>query len=538
MNTIKKNLINLNSILIILFPFALVSGPLIPEIFLFIIILSFIYLSQKEKKFFYYKNNFFKVFMFFFLIINISAFYNFNLISIKSSIFYFRFGLFSIAIFFFLNENKFLQKLCLYSFTLLILLLFIDSTIQFFFDRNIIGFEKSATGRVSSFFGDELVLGSFVSKFFLFYLALFFSEKISKNKFLLFLIIIIFFLIIFYSASRTAFGSYVLAISFFLIIAKEYKSGFKLILLCSALIIILSQFNDNNFKRVFNHTKYQMFQEYSSFNFLSQRHMLHLITAYKIFEKNIFLGAGVKSFRLLCDKNDFIPIDYITKTNKIVSFSKGQIVIKITAYANSSDGLEEIAVIDTKEFFEINKNKVFVEKYKFFPKRMLEVYLNRPIEHIKTYAQLIYQNGITREINFFNQKYYVHLDSNIFNKNESIISFKPLYDNGCNTHPHNFLIQILSETGLLGFSIYIIVLLYIFLGIINFFMRKQLFGKFYDYHLDIKIVLLFGSYLVFFFPIFPSGNFFNNWISMIIYFPIGFLLSFFNKNKTIKNIRS
>ena len=45
----KNSLVNINSYLILLFPFALVSGPLIPEIFLFVIVFSFVYLVQSEK---------------------------------------------------------------------------------------------------------------------------------------------------------------------------------------------------------------------------------------------------------------------------------------------------------------------------------------------------------------------------------------------------------------------------------------------------------------------------------------------------------
>ena len=83
----KNSLVNINSYLILLFPFALVSGPLIPEIFLFVIVFSFVYLVQSEKKFKYFNNIFFKIFLFFFLIINISSFYNFYSILIKNSIF-------------------------------------------------------------------------------------------------------------------------------------------------------------------------------------------------------------------------------------------------------------------------------------------------------------------------------------------------------------------------------------------------------------------------------------------------------------------
>ena len=62
----KKTLVNLNTLLILLFPFALVSGPLIPEIFLFIIVVSFFYFVLAEKKTFYLNNNFAKIFLLFF----------------------------------------------------------------------------------------------------------------------------------------------------------------------------------------------------------------------------------------------------------------------------------------------------------------------------------------------------------------------------------------------------------------------------------------------------------------------------------------
>ena len=223
----KKNIVKINSILILLFPVALVSGPLIPEIFVFIIVFSFIYLAQNEKKFKYFNNNFFKVFLIFFLIINISSFINFYSISIKNSIFYFRFGLFSLAIFFFLNENSKLKYQMFLSLSMLIFILLADSAIQFFFDKNIFGFEKHFTGRVSSFFGDELVLGSFISKFFLFYLALYYTTKLSKNKIYVFIIILTFFFIIFFSASRTALASFILSIVFFFNIIKRLQINFK-----------------------------------------------------------------------------------------------------------------------------------------------------------------------------------------------------------------------------------------------------------------------------------------------------------------------
>ena len=157
----KNLLLNINSYLLILLPAFLVTGPLLPEIVLLITFIIFLILCYSEKEFKYFNNNFFKIFLLFYLIINLSTFLNFNLLSLKSSLFYFRFGFLSLVIWHCIDKNP---KFIKYFFTSLIILLiaiFLDSLIQLIFKKNILSFPISQTGRVSSFFGDELVLGSF-----------------------------------------------------------------------------------------------------------------------------------------------------------------------------------------------------------------------------------------------------------------------------------------------------------------------------------------------------------------------------------------
>ena len=90
----------------------------------------------------------------------------------------------------------------------------------------------------------------------------------------------------------------------------------------------------------------------------------------------------------------------------------------------------------------------------------------------------------------------------------------------CSTHPHNYLLQILSETGLIGTVIFMSI--YISLALLYF---KELLVK-YNQQSILKLVL-FTSVLINFFPLFPSGSFFNNWNSIVYSLPFGFLLGFY-----------
>ena len=88
----------------------------------------------------------------------------------------------------------------------------------------------------------------------------------------------------------------------------------------------------------------------------------------------------------------------------------------------------------------------------------------------------------------------------------------------CSTHPHNFLIQILSETGLVGITFYIFGFIFIIYKIFKAYFNKfSLITK--NCFLIISIALVVN-----FFPFVPNGNFFNNWISITSFYYIGIYL--------------
>lgn len=91
----------------------------------------------------------------------------------------------------------------------------------------------------------------------------------------------------------------------------------------------------------------------------------------------------------------------------------------------------------------------------------------------------------------------------------------------CSTHPHNTYIQLLAETGIVGTIFPIIFVIYL-----TFKMFKHIHAYLFHKKLllsDYQICLL-ACFLITLWPIAPTNNFFNNWINIVYYLPVGFYL--------------
>ena len=190
--------------LILLFPLAIISGPLIPEIIVFLLITTYIYTTKKSEIYNDFLNKVFLYFLlFYFFIIFTSLINQASSKSIINSFFFIRFPIFSIIVYKLIRFDETVQKRLLYVLAISFIFLILDSTIQIGFKKNIFGLELIAN-RPSSLFGDELILGSYLIKFstILFGLLLLFYNKINK---LLFLIIPLTLFGILISGERTAF---------------------------------------------------------------------------------------------------------------------------------------------------------------------------------------------------------------------------------------------------------------------------------------------------------------------------------------------
>lgn len=403
-------------ILFSLIPFFLITGPLLSDLSISIISLLFITYCFKYKNFSFFKNYYFYFFLIFwvYLIVN-SLINNINIDSLKISIFYIRYGIFVIAIVTYLkHDSKFLNYFFYCIFFCFIILVF-DGFYQYFVGENIIGLKRSF--RTSSFFGEEKILGSYLSRLWPLFFGISLLVINSKNifSFSLILIFILTEVLIFLSGDRTAFFYINLSAIFVIIFSKKLFKLRILILISSiVLLILISYINPTAKQRVIDQTINQMNLKSLltsskdghknnpiSINIFTVEHTHHYISAFRMFLDNKIIGVGVKNFRNFCKEEKYI----------ISNFS-------------------------------------------------------------------------------------------------------------CSSHPHNTYVQILTETGIIGFLFIIIILIHFCIKMFKHFLMK-LKGKYFFSDFEICILSAIAIYL---FPFVPTGNVFNNWLNIIMILNLPFLL--------------
>ena len=405
MNHSLKNPI-INFLIASIIPF-LIWGPFFPDLIVSISALIFLFYTVKKKIFYYFNNKpsiiFFSFCLYCILVTLLRA--EDRLLSFESSLFYFRIGIFSCLIWYLIEKDKSILKYFYYVLIICFSALVVDGYLQFFTSHNIIGLYKDGV-RISSFFGDELIMGSYLSRLFPLLFALFLVKE--KNKYEIYYVGLLFILVdilIYISAERTAFFFLNLSTLFIIILIKEYQK-FRLITFLIALILIagLTLNSEQLSNRMIKDPAQSMglAKSSQSKNIFSPGHDSLIKTSINMFKDKPIFGHGPKMFRVIC------------------------------------------------------KN----EKY---------------------------QTGI----------------------------------NPCDTHPHNFYIQLLAETGIIGFSFLIISFFYVLHC--AFRQLKSIVLKKKRYLTDYQVCLLAGI-LITIWPFSPNGNFFNNWLMIIYSLPVGFYL--------------
>jgi O-antigen ligase len=400
-----SNTVLLNLLIISIIPF-LILGPFFPDLIVSISSLFFLYHVLKNNKFYYFNNAPFIIFLLFCIISTICSLMAENIaLSIKSSLFYFRIGVFSCFIWYLIENDKSILNYFYYALVLCFSALIVDGYFQHFTGVNIFGL-KIIENRISSFFGDELILGSYLSRLFPLLFALFLVKK--KQKFEIYFIGLLFILVdvlIYVSGERAAFFFLNLSTVFIIILIKEYQK-FRLITFIIAIFCITilslnsSKLNDRMFVDPAKHMG--LIESSVEPTIFTPFHDSLIRTAYNMFKDQPLLGHGPKMFRVVC------------------------------------------------------KN----EKY---------------------------ATGISP----------------------------------CMTHPHNFYVQLLAETGIIGFLFLFSALSYVLYAALRQF--KSIIFKRKRYLTDYQVCLLAGI-LITVWPFSPNGNFFTNWLMITYSLPVGFYL--------------
>ena len=410
-NSNKEKFIFYNFPVLLFFfiPFFLITGPFLSDLSISLISIFFLIYCCKKRNFSYFNNKYFYFFLIFcfYLIFN-SLINNFNLDSLKISFFYFRYGVFVIAVVALLNTNDNFIKYFFYSILICFIILIFDGFYQYFFGKNVLGWKLG--GRVTSFFGDEKILGSYLTRLWPIFFAIF-VILFKKKNYLFYIVIVIFILsevLIFISGERAAFF-YINFSAIFVILLSEKLLKLRLLILSFSIlmIVIISLINPSAKNRIIDHTLNQMNlvkdekKNYEGIYIFSMQHTHHYLSAYRMFLDNKILGVGVKNFRNFCH----------------------------------------------------------YDKYK-----------------------------------------------------ESRFS--------CSSHPHNTYIQILTETGIIGF-IFLLTVLFLFLKFVIYHALLKIRGK--HYFNDFEICILSGI-AIYLWPFIPTGNIFNNWLNIAMILNLPFLI--------------
>ena len=298
------NAVLINLIIASIVPF-LIWGPFFPDLIVSISALFFLYYIFKNKDFYYFYNKPSIIFFIFCIYcILLSLFVAEDMIlSFESSLFYFRIGVFSCLIWYLIDKDKSILIYFYYALILCFSALVIDGYFQYFTGENLFGLKISGI-RVSSFFGDELIMGSYLSRLFPLLFALFLVKQ--KQKFEIYFIGSLFILVdvlIYMSGERSAFFFLNLSTVFIIILIKEYQK-FRLVTFLIAIfcVFVLSLNSPDLSNRMFKGPAEDMGLIKSSKEpiIFSSIHDSLIRTAYNMFKAQPLFGHGPKMFRVIC----------------------------------------------------------------------------------------------------------------------------------------------------------------------------------------------------------------------------------------------
>lgn len=385
-------------------PVTFPSGPFLPDFLTSIMSFIVIYFFFKNKIIFKFDwISIFFIFFYFIVLAATLASYSENTV-FGGYIFYIRYPLSSIFIFYIVYNNPNIREFLFYTLGVLLISVCLDCLVQYFFGKNILGYERLVQNRISGVFRNEYIVGKFLLFSLPIFSYLFFTSKSPLKKIIFYTTLFLSSLTILLSGERTPLILLIFFLTFYIFIIEFNKFEISLIFLITILTpVIILKFDYSLYSRLLLHgtRSLNFFLEPSMYTDNLKHYHDFFVVSIDIFYENIFIGVGPKMYRIEC-------IEYLN-----------------------------------------------------------------------------------------------------------------YYEYACSTHPHNYFLQLLSETGIFGFlcffSIFIFISCILIKYFINkFFRKKRIFKN--------SLIMLIFHFFLFLFPFAPSGSFFNNWMNVLYFFPLGFLL--------------
>lgn len=341
MEILKKKIDLISLYLIILIPLFYIFSVGLLNLAFTLISLFFLLICFVNKNFNFLKDKFFIYLYIFWAYLLLSAILIHKDIDIfLKSFFYIRYVVFPVAIYYFLKKNiQSFNKIKIF-YLIIIFFVIIDTWFQFFYGKDIFGYELSVLrGRLSGPFGKELIVGGYLC--FIGVLTLLINSY--KNQLLLNKQFIFYFLIlvstIFISGERASILILFLFLLFNLFLNKGIRKKISLILfLVTCVFFILIYFSSDLKWRVYGHVNHlsqpiiknnhmsiiqneelnQLKSEkfYRNYimalkSFKDTQWGAHWLTALEISEDNLLFGSGIRTFRTVCKQYE--DIDSLSK---------------------------------------------------------------------------------------------------------------------------------------------------------------------------------------------------------------------------------
>ena len=332
--TFHSLLFNLLLYIIFIFPLViLLRSATINVVTLILPILFLLYFYATKIKISFITDNNLLIYLFFFLLFILinSIFHNESNIIILKSLGNFRYLLLTIIVFFVLENTNKKQRVFLVNFNvLLIFFICADIIYQYFFYKNIFGFEpgmcpkgiEAGCKRFSGVFGDELIAGGYLSQIGVLFFLLFYYLN-QKKKYIFYKSIIYFISltsVIIVTGERNATLILILTFLFILCFYNKFKHIFLIISLFIGLIYFLGIFSKSIEERfIFPLQSLYKLNAANYYQKLSNNPWgYHYTASTELFLKKPIFGHGPKSFRIVCKNTE---IEKKLSDNKEIPYS-------------------------------------------------------------------------------------------------------------------------------------------------------------------------------------------------------------------------